>query len=104
MTTRRWRVALSAGFAIAFLPTLVLLGQQLPNEGAVRITQQDFKTLVTAKNVVIVDTRRADEFRAGHIPGAVLLPLEGLASCPPEYEKVVASLKKATHPIVTYCA
>jgi rhodanese-related sulfurtransferase len=104
MTTRRWRVVLSVGLAVAFLPALGLLGQQLPNQDAVRITQQDFKKLVASKNVVVVDTRGADQFRVGHIPGALLLPLEGLASWPPEYEKVVDGLKKATHPIVTYCA
>jgi rhodanese-related sulfurtransferase len=104
MMKRRWRLALSVGLAVAILPALPLLGQPLSNEDAVRITLRDFKKLVASKSVVIVDTRGADEFRAGHIPGAILLPLEGLASWPPEYAKVVDSLKKATHPIVTYCA
>jgi predicted sulfurtransferase len=104
MMERRWRLVLSVSLAVAILPAWPLLGQQRSNEDAVRMTQQDFKKLFASKNVVIVDTRRADEFRVGHIPGAILLPLEGLASWPPEYEKVVDSLKKATHPIVTYCA
>ena len=44
---------------------------------APRITQADFKKLIAAKNVVVVDTRVADAFALGHIPGALLLPLEG---------------------------
>src|SRR5438309_5802278 len=45
---------------------------------APRITQQDFKKLVASNNVLIVDTRNADAYETSHIPGAVLLPLEGL--------------------------
>ncbi len=48
-----------------------------PEDEAPRITQADFKKLVAAKNVIIVDTRNADAYAAGHIPGALLLPLEG---------------------------
>ena len=71
---------------------------------APRITQAEFKKLIAAKNVVIVDTRVADVFELGHIPGAVLLPLEGRLTWPPEYEKVVQVLLKTKKPVVTYCA
>src|ERR1700687_5288174 len=60
---------------------------------APRISQQDFKRLFAAKNVVVVDTRNADEFARGHMPGAVLLPLEGQLTWPPELEKTVALLQ-----------
>jgi rhodanese-related sulfurtransferase len=71
---------------------------------APRISQADFKKLVAAKNVVVVDTRVADVFAAGHIPGALLLPLEGAMTWPEEYEKTVAALIASKKPVVTYCA
>ncbi|MGE5244790.1 MAG: rhodanese-like domain-containing protein [Betaproteobacteria bacterium] len=73
-------------------------------DGAPRITQQQFKTLIAKKNVMIVDTRNEEVYRLGHIPGAVLLPLEGLQIWPSEYGPVVERLKQEARPIVTYCA
>jgi rhodanese-related sulfurtransferase len=79
-----------------------MLGTQID---APRITQQEFKKLIAAKNVVIVDTRVADVFEAGHIPGALQLPLEGRLTWPDEYEKtVVPQLLKTKKPVVVYCA
>ena len=71
---------------------------------APRISQAEFKKLIAAKNVVIVDTRVADVFELGHIPGALLLPLEGAMTWPEEYEKTVAKLIATRKPVVTYCA
>ncbi len=72
---------------------------------APRITQQDFKKLIAARNVVIVDTRVADVFEEGHIPGALQLPLEGRMTWPDEFEKtVVPVLLKTKKPVVVYCA
>ena len=72
---------------------------------APRITQPDFKKLIAAKRVVIVDTRVADVFEAGHIPGALQLPLEGRLTWPDEYEKtVVPLLLKTRKVVVVYCA
>ena len=85
---------------LAFIPAAA----QTQGIDAPRITQSDFKKLITAKNVVIVDTRSADVFALGHLPGALLLPLEGQMSWPEEYEKTVAKLIASTKPVVTYCA
>jgi predicted sulfurtransferase len=71
---------------------------------APRISQAEFKKLFTSKNVIIVDTRNEAAFSTSHIPGAIKLPLEGLMTWPPEYEKTVAMLVAASRPIVTYCA
>jgi rhodanese-related sulfurtransferase len=71
---------------------------------APRISQQEFKKLLAAKNVVVVDTRNADAFALGHIPGSVLLPLEGQLTWADAYEKTVAILVKTTKPVVAYCA
>jgi phage shock protein E len=84
---------------------LALLAQLAPSpDGAPRITQKDFKALIASGRVVIVDTRTADAYAQGHIPGAILLPLEGLISWPAEYEKTAEMLTKTKKPVVTYCA
>ena len=85
--------------------TLLLLLALLPQAiDAPRISQQDFKKLFTAKNVVIVDTRVEDVYALGHIPGAVLLPLEGRLTWPESYGKTVAGLIASKKPVVAYCA
>jgi predicted sulfurtransferase len=71
---------------------------------APRISMQDFKRLIAAKNVVIVDTRNKDEFALSHIPGAVLLPLEGQLTWPESYEPVVKMLQTTRKRVVAYCA
>ena len=85
--------------------TLLLLLALLPQAiDAPRISQQDFKKLFTARNVVVVDTRVEDVYALGHIPGAVLLPLEGRLTWPETYEKAVVALIASKKPVVTYCA
>ena len=71
---------------------------------APRITQQAFKKLLAANNVVVVDTRNLDAFDQSHVRGALALPLEGRLTWPEEYEKTVAVLLKTKKPVVTYCA
>ncbi len=91
---------------LAFLAAAVLTAAAAAQyaDGAPRISQTEFKKLIAAGTVVTVDTRNADVYRIAHIPGAVLLPLEGLQDFPPQYSNVVADLKAAKKPIVTYCA
>lgn len=88
-------VALSGGVARA---------QEGAPDSAPRIPMADFKKLIASKNVIIVDTRNAESYRLGHIPGAILLPLEGQLTWPDSYEPTVAMLKASGRPIVTYCA
>lgn len=82
------------------------IGAQGPDAiDAPRISMAEFKKLFAAKNVVIVDTRNADMFPVSHIPGALLLPLEGQMTWPMEYEKTtVPKLLAAKKPVVVYCA
>jgi rhodanese-related sulfurtransferase len=86
--------------------TLLLLAllALLPQIDAPRISQQDFKKLIAANKVIIVDTRVADVFPQGHIPGAVLLPLEGALTWPESYEKTVSTLIATKKVVVVYCA
>jgi rhodanese-related sulfurtransferase len=89
---------LSAG--LGFVLALISQGIDAP-----RISQDEFKKLFTSGNVMIVDTRNQSAYSASHIPGAVLLPLEGLQTWPEEYEKtVVSKLLKTSKPVVAYCA
>jgi predicted sulfurtransferase len=71
---------------------------------APRITQQAFKKLVAANNVLVIDTRNLDAFNVSHMRGALPLPLEGRLTWPDEYEKTVALALKSKKPVVTYCA
>ena len=71
---------------------------------APRITQQAFKKLIAANNVVIVDTRVLDAFEQSHIKNALPLPLEGRLTWPDAYEKTVTVLLKTKKPVVAYCA
>jgi len=104
---RLWLLILApfAAFAAASsLPLHAQKGEERGMDGAARITQAQFKKLITAKTVIIVDTRNADAFAQGHIPGAQLLPLEGRMTWPMEFEKFAESLEKTRRTVVTYCA
>ena len=71
---------------------------------APRITQQAFRKLLAANNVIVVDTRNNEAFDVSHMRGALPLPLEGALTWPAAYEKTVAVLLKTKKTVVTYCA
>ena len=76
-----------------------------PEDEAPRISQAEFKKLLRAGKVVVVDTRNPDAYERGHIPGALLLPLEGQLTWPESYQNtVVERLKRTRKAVVTYCA
>jgi len=79
-----------------------VVAQTAEPDAPARVTQREFKRLRAAQSILVVDTRIANTYRAGHIPGALSLPVEG-ASWPPEYEKAVETLKAATKPVIVYC-
>ena len=59
-----------------------------------QITQEEAKKMMDIQEVIILDVRERDEFDAGHIPGAVLLPVgmisdETAAAVIPELDSVV---------------
>ena len=83
------------------LASLTLLPQGID---APRISQTDFKKLIAARHVVVVDTRVSSVYAEGHIPGAVLLPLEGTLTWPESYEKVVSTLIATKKMVVADCA
>jgi rhodanese-related sulfurtransferase len=66
--------------SLAFL-CAVLLGSaaaavaQPPVIGAEQVTE-----LVTEKKAVLIDVRTPDEYRAGHIPGAISIPADRISA------------------------
>ncbi|MCX6549395.1 MAG: rhodanese-like domain-containing protein [Acidobacteria bacterium] len=93
-------VAVVGLFPVAFVlgAPIVAGAPQVSGEAAVpRISAADLKKAVDAGTVLVLDVRDADSYAAGHIPGAVLVPLDALSAKAPE-------LKESKKPIVAYCA
>jgi predicted sulfurtransferase len=97
-------VLFGVAIAAALLAPAPAAAQGADAIDAPRISMADFKTLVAARNVIVVDTRNADVFPLGHIAGALLLPLEGRLTWDDKYEAVVTQLIASRKPVVTYCA
>jgi rhodanese-related sulfurtransferase len=81
---------LVSGFALGAAPTKVPTLPPL-------IDEKGLLALIADKGAkaLLVDVRTLEEFDAGHIPGAILLP----------YDELAAKFKEADkgHPIVVYC-
>jgi len=84
---------MAVGAPSAGLPEIPALGRPVQIQTAALVQ------LFTAEAALIVDAREPDEFGAGHIPGAVSLPYDEVASEP---ERLVA-LDPGGRPIVVYC-
>lgn len=59
-----------------------------------QISQETAKQMMDEQDVIILDVREQDEYDSGHIPGAVLLPVETIdadtaAAVIPELDSVV---------------
>jgi ubiquinone/menaquinone biosynthesis C-methylase UbiE len=64
---------------------------------ALRITVDQFKQLQAKGGVFVLDVRDAESYREGHLPGAILMPLETV-------EARAAELRAEKKPIITYCS
>lgn len=62
-----------------------------------RVPMTEFKQLHQQDAVVVLDVRDAESYAEGHIPGALLVPEDGV-------QAHLAKLKALKKPIVTYCA
>nr|MCR5773737.1 rhodanese-like domain-containing protein [Lachnospiraceae bacterium] len=68
------------------------------SDGYRHITQDEAKQMMEVNDGhVIVDVRREDEYAAGHIPGAILIPNETIEDIPPE------ELSDPEQIILVYC-
>lgn len=99
MTPRASRLeALRLACALAVTVTAGSAGAVLLAQAdAARMLLPDFKKLADTGGVIVLDVRSADQYRAGHIPGAQSVPLDTVAA-------KAATWKSATKPIVTYCS
>lgn len=99
MTLRNRRTALLlAGlmYALSLLvPAPVALAQDDELATAPRISQEDLAGLMASGKAVIVDVRDANSYMAGHLPGAILMPL---SEVPTRWSQLAANKT-----IVTYC-
>jgi len=62
-----------------------------------RLSLTDFKKLHDQDKVLVIDTRSAEAYRGGHIPGAISVPLSA-------WDQSLPRLKATRKPIVAYCA
>ena len=92
---RRLAVALAA---LALVFAADVSAQQVTDEASVpRMSLSEFKKAWDAGAVLVLDVRDAGSYAEGHIPGAMLLPLDAL-------QRKVAELKRARTLIVAYCS
>jgi len=88
---------LSATFVIVLI-ALIFLELIRAKRGTLQITPQQAILLINHENAVVVDVRSLDTFFAGHILGAVSLPLAELETRLNKLEKF------KSNPIVITCA
>ena len=58
--------------------------EQQPQSSYHKITADEAKAMMDEGGVTVVDVRRADEYEAAHIPGAILLSNETIADTAPD--------------------
>ena len=63
-----------------------------------QITQEEAKNMMDTQEVIILDVREQDEFDAGHIPGAVLLPVGTITA-----ETAAAVIPELDSAVLVYC-
>ena len=63
-----------------------------------QITQEEAKDMMDAGDVVVLDVREQSEFDAGHIPGAVLLPVGTIAK-----DTAAAVIQEPDTVVLVYC-
>ena len=83
----------------ALIVLLPMLGvaRQGDESSVPRMSLPEFKKALESGRVLAIDVRDAGSYEFGHIPGAVLIPLEDVA-------KKAAELKATKRTLVTYCA
>ena len=62
------------------------------------ISQEKAKEMMDAGNVLILDVREQDEYDAGHIPGAVLLPVGSI-----DEESAAGVIPEKDTTLLVYC-
>jgi rhodanese-related sulfurtransferase len=102
MGSKMKRLLLFAVTALLLLPACTSGGQVMDGDGMLntyrQISQDEAKEMMLRDDGhVILDVRRQDEYDAGHIPGAILIPNESIDATPP------AELPDFDQIILIYC-
>ncbi|MDO5729145.1 MAG: rhodanese-like domain-containing protein [Actinomycetaceae bacterium] len=74
--------------------------QSAPTTGAVESSQAELPTTLNDavnSDVLLIDVRTEEEFAAGHVPGAINIPLDQIA------EKISEVSADQTQPLALYC-
>lgn len=91
------KVVLIMLFLAAVLTGCGAGGTSMAN-GYQQISQEDAKQMMDHQEVIVLDVREQHEYDAGHIPGAVLLPVGSIKK--DTAEAVIPSLDSA---VLVYC-
>ncbi len=99
---RRILAALAACMLLAVLPGCGSGNQIMDGDGMMnsykQISQEEAKEMLLRDDGhIVVDVRRQDEYDAGHIPGAILIPNEDIGTVPPK------ELPNLDQVILIYC-
>ena len=62
------------------------------------ITPEEAKIMMDTQTVIVLDVREQDEFDAGHIPGAVLLPVGAISG-----DTAAAVIPEPDSAVLVYC-
>lgn len=89
------RTRIAAILLITVVASAAVAAQAMRNVPRISIDQ--VKALMAKKQVVLIDVRDPQSFKAGHMPGAINVPFDHI----PNY---VDQWKKERRLLVTYCA
>lgn len=73
-------------------------GNDMDNKGYRQISQEEAKRMMDEQQVIILDVREAQEYAAGHIPGAVLLPVGSI-----DEESAAGVIPEKDSTVLVYC-
>ena len=87
-------------FSLMFAMLLVLTGcgGTTVENAYHQITQKAAKDMMDTQEVIVLDVREQDEFGAGHIPGAVLLPVGTITE-----DAAAAVIRQLDSVVLVYC-
>jgi phage shock protein E len=86
------RVFAATACALAVAVALAGCGSPLP-----RMSAQDFGRQLAERRIVVIDVRTVEEYQAGHIPGAISVPVD-------EIDARIDQVKALNKPVVAYCS
>ena len=84
--------------SFAMLSVLTGCGGMAMENTYQQITQEAAKNMMDTQEVIVLDVREQEEFDAGHIPGAVLLPVGTITK-----DTAAAVIPKSDSVVLVYC-